>query len=278
MKLLRSRKDASGESTIRALLRQIGLPTLPTVVSTAIGQLAEAEVDMGGVSETVTQDAGLSLQLLKTVNSAAFAPRTPVSTVHHAVMMLGRNELESLLFSFGVSSALPKESVPGFDVTDFWTTAGFRAGVAAGIADRVDPAAKSRNYTSALLQDMALPLLATSLDGYQDVVVKRPATIRLHDAERHTFGWDHGEVGAWMGDEWGFPGELTAGISTHHHDEPGDATILRAVAEIRGTDTDLAMESVPAAIEQWCSVPIDEANGIVEEGLDRAKTIASLLL
>ena len=278
MRLLRSKKDAGGESSIRAMLKNIGLPTLPTVVTNAIGQLAEPEADMSEVSETVTHDAGLSLQLLKTVNSVAYSPRTPVSTVHHAVMMLGRNELESLLFSFGVGNVLPKESVPGFDVTDFWTTAGFRAGVAAGIADFVDPAAKSRNFTAALLQDMALPLLATSLDGYQDVVVSRPADIRLHDAELQTFGWDHGQVGAWMGEEWGFPPELTVGISSHHHDEEQEAPIMRAVAEIRGTDTDRAMASVPAAIEHWCAVPLEEASGIVEEGLDRAKTIASLML
>lgn len=277
MKLLRSRSKGSGSADVKEILRGVDLPTLPTVVTTAIGQLAESEVDMGAVSETVTQDAGLSLQLLKTVNSAAFAPRTPVSTIHQAVMMLGRNELESLLYSFGVATALPRESVPGFDVTDFWTTAGFRAGVAAGIAERVDPAAKSRNFTSALLQDMALPLLATSLEGYQDVVVSKPPEHRLHDVERRVFGWDHAEVGAWMGEEWGFPGDLTSGIASHHVDDEG-STIIRAVAEIRGTDQDIAMESVPPAIERWCSVPIDEASGIVEEGLERAKSIAAMLL
>ena len=277
MKTLRQRGEGRRSGAIRNLLRHTELPTLPTVVTNAIGQLAESDVDMGAVAETVTQDAGLSLQLLKTVNSVTYSPRTPVNTVHQAVMMLGRNELESTLFSLGVARALPREPAPGFDVTNFWTTAGFRAGVAAGIAEQLDPAARSVNFTSALLQDMALPLLASSVDGYPAMVAARRGAKRLHQIELATYGWDHGEVGAWMGEEWGFPDSLTSGIASHHHDEDG-SSIMRAVAEIRGTDKDQAMEFVPDAIERWCSVPREQASGIVEEGLERARTISALLL
>jgi HD-like signal output (HDOD) protein len=247
------------------------------VVTSAISQLAESDVDMSAVAETFTNDAGLSLQLLKTVNSATFAPRTPVSTVHQAVLMLGRNELESLLFSLGVAAALPRPDVSGFDVTDFWTTSGFRAGVAAGIAEQIDPASRSQNFTAALLQDMALPLLAGSVDGYTAIVAALRSDQRLHDIETAMFGWDHTVVGSWMGEEWGFPDALSHGIASHHGGDE-EVAIMRAVSEIRGTDTDIAMSSVPDVIESWGAVSRDTAEAIVEEGLDRARVIASLLL
>ena len=279
MKLLgKARGEAREGEAIRELLKNADLPSLPSVVATAIGQLGQTDVNIGDVADTVAQDAGLSLQLLKTVNSLTFAPRTPIDTVRHAVIMLGRNALESLLFSFGVVRALPNDPTPGFDSTDFWTTAAFRAGVAAGITELLDPSATSRNFTAALLQDMALPLLASKVERYPAIVAAKRGSERLHEIETATFGWDHSQVGAWMAEEWGFPESLTSGIAFHHGGDGDSSSVMRAVAEIRGTNEGQAMDSVLAAIEHWCGVSREQAEMIVEDGLERARTIASLLL
>lgn len=60
-----------------------------------VALLADTDADVGQVVDLLAQDPALSLRVLKTVSSAAHAPRGGITSLRQAVVMLGRRELMS---------------------------------------------------------------------------------------------------------------------------------------------------------------------------------------
>ena len=62
---------------------------------------------MTHVAYQLEGDPGLNVKVLKTVNSAAFGLSTRVSNLHHAVTLLGRSRLETIVLPQAVNNILP---------------------------------------------------------------------------------------------------------------------------------------------------------------------------
>ncbi len=224
-------KDAG--SDLRRVLGGMELPTIPGVVTMAIEQVSAPDCDMRQVAETVSRDPGLSARILSVVNSAAYAPRNPIVGVAQAVTMFGKNQLESMLISLAASRATSQVTTPGFDLAGFWQIAAWKASAAGTLSRRFDRARSSENFSAALLQDIAIPLLVSGHPRYRTVLSDwQSGGGNLIDLERETFGWDHYEVAGWLFDEWGFPQKLRDAVT--ESGEPADVTVeypvVRAVA------------------------------------------------
>jgi HD-like signal output (HDOD) protein len=224
-------KDAGAE--LRRALGGMELPTIPGVVTMAIEQVSAPECDMRRVAETVSRDPGLSARILSVVNSAAYAPRNPIVGVSQAVTMFGKNQLESMLISLAASQATGQVATPGFDLGGFWQIAAWKASAAGTLSRRFDRARSSENFSAALLQDIAIPLLVSGHPRYRNVLADwRNSGGDLIELERDTFGWTHYEVAGWLFDEWGFPDKLRSAVTASG--EPANVTVeypvVRAVA------------------------------------------------
>jgi HD-like signal output (HDOD) protein len=225
--------------------------SFPTVITEALDALAETDVDMGAVAAIIQHDPGASARVLSVVNSAGFGLRTAATSVQQAATLMGRNQLEGLLISLGARAALPEPADGnGFDHHRFWATASKRAALASLLAARLDPTRQSENFTTALLEDMGIPVLVARDRRYPAVLERWHAGEgTLAELETAEFGWHHGDVAAWLGKQWNFPDhylQLLAG----HHDDATSANLLpaRLVAPIREAD-DEGDEAVMAAAE-----------------------------
>ncbi len=192
-------------------------PSFPALVTQALDLLADPEVDMNQVSKLLELDPGVTARILQFVNSAAVAPRSKVTSVKQAAVMLGRNQVEAVLISAGAGAAIPRVTGPSYDHNRFWVTAGKRAALASAIAEQVDPTRRSENFTAALLQDMAVPVLTQQAKPYSVLLDHwHNGSEDLASLEVETFGWHHGEVASWMGETWGFPDDFIDFMSDHH--------------------------------------------------------------
>jgi HD-like signal output (HDOD) protein len=212
------------EDPNKALKRSLGsfeLPTFPSVVLRALDQLRDPNSSPAQVGRTISLDPRASTRLLSIANSGAYALRHPVRDVEHAASLLGRGEVESLLLSVGVQTALPKARLPGYDPKGFWGLAGLRASAARSLASAVVPSKKGECFTGALLQDMAIPLLAHArTDQYCPLLEAwHGGEVRLWEEEIKELGFSHAVVAGWMCDAWSFPDRLRDTIGAHHDDE-----------------------------------------------------------
>ncbi len=271
--------EADAADGLAAILEGYELPSFPRVVTTAIEKVSGADADLNDVADTLKDDPGLSVHLLRLVNSASFAPRRPIVDLHQAVMMLGRNQLESILICLAVNESLPKGPIPGFDSQDFWTTAAKRATVAAAYANVLDPSRRSENFTAALLADLALPVLAHQIEGYGDLLLQAAATRDpLLEIEHREFAWDHQKVGGLMCVTWEFPDQLAEAIANHH--DPVEASdilpLVKVAAAVRDFDDEECRQNFLADITQTFGLPTDQAESILEGAFADASATAAM--
>jgi EAL and modified HD-GYP domain-containing signal transduction protein len=85
-----------------------------------IAALHDLRTSTEDVLRLLTHDPGLSLRILKTVGSAAHAPRQGITSLHQAVVLLGRRELASwvtLVLVGGTSTAAARPDTLGWIFT-----------------------------------------------------------------------------------------------------------------------------------------------------------------
>lgn len=278
--VLKRRSRSNDGAELRRVLGDSDVPTIPELVAVAIEQVSAPDCDLRQVADTIGLDPGTSARLLKIVNSAAFAPRNPIVGVRHAVTMLGKNRVESLLISIAVSKAVSRP-VPGFDIRDFWRTAAWRAAAAAALSRLVDRVHASANFTAALLQDIAIPLLVANEPRYSDVLEEWTAGGGdLSDIERRVFGWTHVDVAGWLFDEWGFPEPLRDAVTAIGRPEgdPAEYPVVRVVATLtQPSEPKAAIEATARRIAVVFALDDEEAKTLLETARIDGDQLASYL-
>jgi HD-like signal output (HDOD) protein len=207
-------------------------PVFPQHVMRILRMLRDPDTDAREIAAALNWDPRLVVRLLRTVNSAAFGTAREIDSVPHAVALLGRSQLEQLVLGVAVKECLPRSPARGFEPGRFWQAAFFRAALASTLADRLHPAEQSRSFTGALLQDMAVPLLAHArpddygplLEAWHD----SPGS-QLHALERDALGWSHAEIGAHLGQAWELPESFVSLIQRHHDDDASDRELPPAL-------------------------------------------------
>lgn len=274
MRLLRRRNDRA-ENRFQHLIEEGDVPTFPSVVADAIQQVASPEVDLGEVAMTISADPKLTVGVLKLANSPSFAPRSPITSVHQAAVLLGRNQLESLLIASGVAEAIPPAPAPGYSPGAFWLEAATRAAAAAAMAAAVEPAAQYDQFTAALLQDMAQPILLHHDPKYGELVQAcGDSHSELAARERDVLGWTHPEIGELLCTEWGLPSGLSESVSVHHSDRLDGYEIAQwaSLIEWPSLDMDLLVEAAADRLGVGESVTHD----VIAQAEQRAGEIASV--
>ncbi|HPF15672.1 MAG: HDOD domain-containing protein [Planctomycetes bacterium] len=231
---------SKAQKELAKILRGQQIPSFPGIVHKVLELLRDPDVDFDEIVSQLQWDPHLTVQLLKTVNSAAYGLAHPISDVKHAVGFLGRASLEQIVLGLAVRNLLPHGDAPGFDAARYWRTASYRAALARGIAHDLHPAKEAECFTAALLQDLAIPVLVHALPGPYGAVLGRwhgSPEGTLQEMERKALGWSHDEVGGLICEHWDLPEDLARGIATHHTDaEDRLLPALKLVAIIPETE------------------------------------------
>lgn len=258
--MFRWRRSPDPKERLTELVGDYELPTFSAGAVETLRLLRE-DADLSTVAERLLADPGLSIRILRTVNSAAFGLRQKVDNLTHAVSLLGRSRVETLVLTAAVGDVLP--SPAGIDLSSFWTTSARRACLARLIAKRIDPSREMQAFTAGLLQDMAVPVLAMARPDQYPRLFQRAfeeSEPALHEMEDATFGFDHARVGAVMAEAWELPEALITAISDHHLPGERAPECVEAVARIRHGDAQGSFDSLRA----HCRVSFGMEDAVVD--------------
>lgn len=269
----------SPRERLRHLLGNVDLPVFPAATHQVLTALRDPRVDANRLGALVERDPGITMRVLKMANSPAFGLRKSVTSVPHAVSMLGRGQLETLVLAAAVNRALPKGTARGFDAKRFWRAAARRGATARAVAELMNPAQASNAFVGGLLQDLAVPLLAHHHPDarYAGVLEQwHGSGGSLGALERSVFGWSHADVGGWLCEDWGFPNELAAQIEGHH-----DASrAMPAVVLVSGMDEakpERATEAIIAVAHERFGVKPDAIKAACERGREHGDELGRVL-
>lgn len=202
---------------LKKLLAGAQLPALP---QSAIRLLELSQDPDNGPPEfalPIEADPGLTGQVLRFVNSSYFGFSREISSVRLAITLVGVRTIKNFALWSAVFSLMPNPKCGSFNLKSLWQDS-LRRGLFArafgkqlGIKDAEDL------FAAALLQDMAIPLLAKELPAeYADLLNARDGgQQRLSDLERAKFNWTHAEAGAQMARGWSLPEEFATLIEAH---------------------------------------------------------------
>lgn len=228
--MFRWKFNSDPQATLHELVGDYELPSFPAAALETLRMLREG-ADVALIAERLLADPGLSVRILRTVNSAAFGLRQPASDLGYAVGLLGTARVESVVLAAAVRDTLPRDD--RFDLAGFWATSARKACLARRLAGKVPGANAAEAFTAGLLQDMAIPVLVQAKGSDYLRVLERsfddPAA-PLQQLEGDAFGFDHAGLGAVMADLWELPSTLTSAIAVHHATTTGETDLPPATA------------------------------------------------
>jgi HD-like signal output (HDOD) protein len=210
-----------------------GLPTLPAYVFELNTLLSTTPVDMRRVVEVIRTDPSLAAQVIRLSNSALLGLREQVSSIEHAVVLLGTERLRTLVLTCSLLEYVGQK-LNSKDVQTFWQHCFLTATLSERLARGTGYPQPEQAYLAGLLHDVGtLPLLVIcnswkgpldnpSLEGWGE-------SVKL---ERERFGTDHCEIGRWIGISWNFSPTLLEVFEHHHspHKATNDPHLLGLVA------------------------------------------------
>jgi len=203
------------------------LPTLPGIL-TQITQMTEGkESGASDVARLISTDQVLSAKVLRLVNSPIYGFPGRISSITHAVVLLGFNVVKGLVLGTAVFDKLGEDGRALWNHSLGCAVLGRRLAIAANLPE------PEEIMVAGLLHDLGKVALAYVAPEYyaQAVQLAKKNHAYIGVTELEVFGVSHARVGGWLCEEWHFPARLTEPL-IHHH-EP-----LRAKA---GVDTAAAI-------------------------------------
>ena len=199
---------------LKKLLANVDLPALPQSAIRLVELAGDPKNGPSELAVPIESDAGLTGQLLKFVNSSHFGFAQEIPSVRLAVVLLGIRTVKNFALWNAVFSMLPNPKCGPFDLKLLWQDSLRRALFARAVATNGEA---EDVFVAALLQDMAIPLLAQELpEQYGEFLDARESgRKRLSDIEAEEFGWTHADAAAVMARVWKFPKQLTELIESH---------------------------------------------------------------
>ncbi len=275
MKVLTWIKKRKRKNRLSDLLRDFELPSFPDIALDALSILRDNNASMRDVANVLQRDPGIHVRILRAVNSAAYGLSTKVGNIHHAVTLLGRSRIESLLLSHAVKKSLPPVNLSNFNRKKFWLTASRRANLAYLLSDYIHPTLKDEAFTVGLLQDMGVPAIASvHQEEYNELLGRLYSSsgVSLVELEKDMLGIDHQEVGSAMAEEWNLPEYIANSIRQHHFISQNDKDL--AIRLVSGIKENYDVEDVEDMIDEWTDVihmDREKLKGLVRTAFERAE-------
>ena len=222
---------------LAALPPTLELPALPHVVTQFVQKSNDPKANARELSDIIETDSGLTLELLKHVNSSFMGLRNKVNTVQQAISLLGLRQSKNLIVTTGMQAAVRARKSRLINQNAFWIASLQKALFAREVAKLLRADADTA-FAGALLQDYLLPVLTNDLlDQYVAFVEHRETHPEsLCDYEQKLFEWDHARVAAALAHRWHLSDELVCCLLYQHHglrvlaDESLRRTSVAAVA------------------------------------------------
>jgi HD-like signal output (HDOD) protein len=227
------------------VIQGVNIPAFPDVIFAIKAELAKEMPDIDSISALVSTDVALSGIAMKTVNSPIFGLKVKVTSIKHAITLLGLERFQSLVFSSALKRVMISDNAHP-RMLRFWAEASAVGQCASYIADMMMDVDNEEAYMAGLFQACGTLLLSQKFPKYMEDVLPKAATkpFSVIAYENKKYQTNHTLVGYVLARYWQVPEEVCLAIY-HHHTQPLDKIQLQNVRVFS------AILSVAISIVEW---------------------------
>lgn len=206
--------------TIKEKLKD--LPSLPEVVSKVTELVQNPKSSAAELGKIIAHDSGLTSRVLRMVNSAYYGFPKQISSIQHAITILGFNTIKSLVLSSSIFRIFaPKSGVnTSFDYKKFWKHSLLTAIASKNIYQKLFFQTDENIFSAAILHDIGKILLDQyDHDNYALVLAEAHDSLSseaLITSEQKHCDVNHQYIGHFVSEAWNLPEMLSDVIRFHH--------------------------------------------------------------
>ena len=191
--------------------------------------LDDLQASSGALAELIRVDPGLTADILRVCNSAAYAGYR-VQSVQDAILRLGFSEVHRIVMTVIASPILknPQKTYARREA-DLWSHSLAASTASQWLSDYANTECEIA-FTGAILHDIGKVVITNAVPEKASAAASLSSEkyIPLYQAERSLMNIDHAEVGARLLEKWGFPQPIC--MAVRHHHAPADAENDRRLA------------------------------------------------
>jgi len=243
-------------------LRTTELVTLPAIYHRVKQVFDDPEGSVLDLAKVVVADPGITMRVLRVVNSVFYGFPGKVETMSRAVSVLGMQQVHDIVLATTVTAVFSGMRPERMDVARFWRASAMRGLLSRAAAKSCGLLDAERLFVGGLLADighmvmyMHVPQLAE-----QALVESRTTGIAPEVIERDLIGCDYAEVGGALLREWKLPNSFAVAIAAqidpiHGAPHEFEASLLHLARCAVGYDAELIdsariVATVSPAV--WC--------------------------
>ncbi len=205
-------------------LRSLGeLPPFSPILNKLLATLSYEDVSFAQLAELIEKDTVLAGNVLRLVNSALYGRRGTVSSVRHAVSLIGLVKLRNAAMTLSLATMWSRAPA-----VENWSAARFNLHSTAVaitsdlLAQKLPVVYPEGAFVAGLLHDIGLLLIVTALPREFLEIQRR---YRLHGPpfekrEREVIGIGHAEISAAALAAWNLPEPIQRAVRYHHDPLP----------------------------------------------------------
>lgn len=230
------------------------LPPFSPILNKLLASLAGEDVSFSKLGDLIEKDTVVAGNIIHLVNSALYARRATITSVRHALALLGMDKVRNTLLGMSISRMWSQVKTP-----PVWSMARFNRHSAAvailsdQIASRIPAAVYPEGaFVGGLLHDLGRLLIALGLPEEFARLVKlhEQSERSWTELELEVLGFTHAELSAEALEKWKFPEQVQIGVRDHHRlpaFHAGGTIPLSAVIDAANRYVNSTGESIVAA-------------------------------
>jgi len=249
------------EDQVKRIISVTGnLPPVPHVAARTMELVSKENTSVNELQKVISADQALTARILKMANSAFYSFDQKITTLSHAIVVLGFRAVQSMAIAASSRSLFVKKGCQfGLKEKLLWEHS---IGTAMGcrqVARIVGFAQEEEAFIVGLLHDIGKAVLNQVIPKRYGKIVEEVYNGKrgFAEVESEVLGFDHSHVGALVAQKWNFSWDMVETIAYHHSPEaasrgPGLAAIL-AVANETCKRMGVGLQRVDDASAPICS-------------------------
>jgi HD-like signal output (HDOD) protein/signal transduction histidine kinase len=196
------------------------LPTLPHILLRLMEVCDRDDAQFSDVASLVEKDPSLSAKVLGLVNSPLYGLPNRVSTVSHAVKLLGMDTVKNIAICASVHEVFSRgRSARSLNLAGFWSHSLTVAVLSRKLAQEVDYPSPEEAFLSGLLHNIGRLILAEIYPEEYSLLLAYEEYGNGLEEKEEALGMTHMEAGAYLISHWNLP-SLIADAVRYHHEHP----------------------------------------------------------